>query len=123
MYADPETAKTIDEYWRTSIQDGKSTVIKYACFHLRNGFRLEERIFNFNLLPIIDENGMNVGTYEQVFEVTEVFLKDRRSESIKKIEQFTAGKEDSTTFFQSLVTAVSDNGMSRALTNTIIYGT
>jgi hypothetical protein len=116
LYTDPKTAKIIDEYWRTSIQDGKSTVVRYAPFHLRNGFRREERIFNFNLVPIIDENGLNVGTYEQVFEVTDAYLKDRRSESIKKIQQFTAGKEDPASFFQSLVDAVSDNGMPIVLT-------
>jgi hypothetical protein len=100
----------IDEYWRRSIVDGKSTVVEYASFHLRNGNRREERIFNFDLLPILDEHGLNVGTYQQVFEVTDEYLKDRRSNSIKKIEQLIAGKDDPATFFQSLVDAVSDNG-------------
>jgi hypothetical protein len=101
----------IDEYWRTSIRDGKSTVVKNAPFHLRNESRREERYFNFTVFPMIDEDGMTIGSYQQVFEVTDVYLKDRRSESIKKIEQFTAGKEDPAEFFQNLMDAVSDNGM------------
>jgi hypothetical protein len=106
----------VDSFWQSSINEGKATVIEYAPFHLRNGFRLEERHLNFKLVPVIDESGQTVGTYQNLFEVTAECLKDRRSESIKKIEHFTAGEEDPATFFKSLVEAVSENGMLFVLT-------
>jgi PAS domain-containing protein len=62
------------------------------------------------LLPVIDEHGKTVGTYEKLFEVTAEYLQERQSETIKKIEEYTAGEEDPTAFFQSLTEAVSDNG-------------
>jgi hypothetical protein len=90
--------------------EGKASIIKHAPFHLRNGSRREERVFTFVLLPVIDEHGKTIGTYEKLFEVTAEFLQERQSETIKKIEEYTVGEEDPTAFFQSLIEAVSDNG-------------
>jgi hypothetical protein len=63
LYMDSATAKVLDEFWRVGIQDGKATELKHQPFLLRNGDRLEERIFNLRLLPIFDENGETVGFY------------------------------------------------------------
>lgn len=111
LYMDPVTAGMVDEYFRIAIVEGKSSVVKYTNFHLRNGFRREERIFTFSIVPVIDDKGKTLGAYERLFEATSEFLQERRSESIRKIEQLTAGEEDPASFFQSLVDAVADNGM------------
>jgi PAS domain-containing protein len=110
LYADPNTAKVLDEFWRTGIEDGKATVLNHQAFLLRNGERLEERIFNLSLLPIIDENGETIGFYEPLAEITTDHLNERRSESVRKIGQLTAGEEDPVAFFQSIMRALDNNG-------------
>jgi hypothetical protein len=109
LYADPATAEVLDEFWRKGIQEGKATVLEHQPFLLRNGSRLEERIFNLSLIPIIEE-GICVGFYEPLSEITVDHLNDRREKSLRKISQFTSGEEDSQRFFQSITEALSDNG-------------
>ena len=110
LYAVPSTAKVLDEFWRAGIEDGKATTLDHQPFLLRNGERLEERIFNLSLLPIFDENGDTAGFYEPLTEITTDHLNERRSESVRKIGQLTAGEEDPVVFFQSIMRALADNG-------------
>jgi PAS domain-containing protein len=110
LYADPDTARVLDEFWRSGIEDGKATVLDHQAFLLRNGERLEERIFNLSLLPIFDANGETVGFYEPLTEITTDHLNERRSESVRRIGELTAGEEDPEVFFQSIMRALADNG-------------
>jgi hypothetical protein len=110
LYADPATAKVLDEFWRAGIEDGKATILDHQPFLLRNGERLEEKIFNLSLLPILDENGETVGFYEPLTEITTDHLNERRSDSVRKIGELTAGEEDPVLFFQSIMRALAGNG-------------
>lgn len=60
----PDVAVQLDDLWSRGIIDGKATPMDHQPFYLRNGDRLEEQIFNVNMLPIIDQRGTTVGFYE-----------------------------------------------------------
>jgi hypothetical protein len=60
----PEVAAQLDGLWSRGIVEGKATPMDHQPFYLRNGDRLEEQIFNVNMLPIIDSHGKTVGFYE-----------------------------------------------------------
>jgi hypothetical protein len=64
LYRQPEVATQLNSIWHQGIKNGKATAMRYQPFYLRNGDRLEEKIFNLSLLPIFDENGTTVGFYE-----------------------------------------------------------
>jgi hypothetical protein len=48
---------------------------------------------------------------EPLTEITTDHLNERRSDSVRKLGQLTAGEEDPIIFFQSIMRALSDNGM------------
>lgn len=60
----PDVADQLDYLWSRGIIDGKASPLENQPFYLRNGDRLEEQIFNVNMIPIIDEHGSTVGFYE-----------------------------------------------------------
>ncbi|KAF2431352.1 hypothetical protein EJ08DRAFT_713029 [Tothia fuscella] len=109
LYADGAVAQILDEFWRSGFEDAKTTVMAHQTYPLRNGSKLEERIFNFSLIPIIDENGHTAGIYQRLSEVTPDHLNDRRSESVRMISQLTAGEEDPEAFFTSIIRGLADN--------------
>ncbi|TLD27691.1 putative hsp90-like protein [Venturia nashicola] len=109
LYSMPDVADQLDHLWSRGIIEGKATPLEHQPFYLRNGNRLEEQIFNVNMLPIIDEHGSTVGFYEPLTEITNDYLNDRRSNNVRKIGELTAGEENPSAFYQSVIKALEPN--------------
>ncbi|KIW04769.1 uncharacterized protein PV09_03960 [Verruconis gallopava] len=109
LYRQEEVAKTLNDLWTRNVR-GEPIFWQHRTFYLRNGNRLQEHIVNLSFLPVIDEDGKTVGFYEQIKEITQDALNERRSENIRKINELTAGEEDPTIFYKKIMTALEPNG-------------
>jgi hypothetical protein len=109
LYRQPEVGAALDAIWEVGIKDGQATYLGRQPFYLRNGDRLEEKFFNLSLMPVIDESGETVAFYEPLTEITADYLNERRSENVRKIGELTAGEENPSEFFQSVVRALEPN--------------
>lgn len=111
LYRQEEVAKMLDELWKKNLK-GEPILWMHQTFHLRNGNRLQEHIFNICFLPIIDEDGRTIAFYETIKEVTRDFLSERRAKNMRKINELATGEDDLSGFFKKVVTALEPNGTS-----------
>ena len=109
IYDLPDVVSGLDKIWEKGRMFGESTKLEEQTYFLRNGSRLEERVFNLSLIPIFDQYGGTVGFYEPLMEVTTDHLNKRRLSTLSKIGEVTANEGNLQAFFRKIVDALDDN--------------
>jgi hypothetical protein len=116
LYANPQTAELLDHLWIEGRANGKATLMPHQTFFLHNAeSRPEERVFNLSVLPIIGESGETVGFYEPFTEITSDFIGERRSATVRRVGEVTAGEENTANFFRKIASALEENGTIKKL--------
>ena len=110
IYADPPVVTLLDEIWEKGIMNGQATMLDDWTFFLRNGSRLEERVFNLSLILIFGATGETVGFYEPLMEITSDHLSKRRLSSLSKIGEVNTIKGRLGAFLDKIMDALEDNG-------------
>ena len=78
----PEIIDEVEQAFRDAVERGYATTTRDAPFFLtRNGY-LEETYFDYNMIPVREENGHIEGFYNVAFETTRQHLSDRRTKTL-----------------------------------------
>ena len=115
IYAFPENERELNQVWEEGRLLGKAVKMDRQTYFLRNGSRLEERVFNLSLIPIIDHVGETIGFYEPLVEVTTDHVNNRWLSVLSKIGEVTASEGNLAAFFGKIIDALRDNSMSTTL--------
>ena len=78
-------------------------------YFLLRDTKLEEHIFHLNMLPIVGENGETAGIYQQINEITDEQVRNRRLSTLISMADLAAGEEEPCAFFARGIESLKSN--------------